>query len=201
MRLSLALALAAGLLAFQKATPAAAAVAVHTYQITSGTSSGSLSIGNITGGQLTVQFPGTTGTCPTCNTATLLSGYILGTLAMATFTPMVLSQFNPGTGTDAPNQFGGFRAGMWIRASYPLATSVAFSAFGALGTSFAGNVGQFSGAALNQIGTITTQGHEVFLPEPSSSGLLATAGFMLGAYALRRARPTRFADRKRTASN
>ena len=81
-------------------SPAGAAVAVYTYQITGGFSSGTLNVGNINGGEFSVRFTNapncgpSAGTCP----ATLLSGTVMGTAGTATFAPTTLSQLVQNTG-------------------------------------------------------------------------------------------------------
>lgn len=174
-------------------SPAEAAVTVYSYQITGGTSSGQLNIGAITGGGFTVQYTGAP--CAAC-TATLLTVQpLIGTMGMITLTAMAIPLFNPGAGHD----IAGYRGANFTRDDLFTQFSV-LHYFTRLSFTKAGNNPYISGSVVRgisyvdpnmNVGKITFTGHEVAVPEPSATALLGTAGLMLGAFALRRARSLR----------
>ena len=73
--------------------PASAAVATYSYQITGGSSSGSLSIGTVTGGSFAIQYPGLP--CTICSAVYLLSANVTGTAGTFGLTPVQISTLGP----------------------------------------------------------------------------------------------------------
>ena len=186
------------LLAALAPSPAAAAVATHTYQITGGTSSGFLNIGTVTGGSFTVQYPSTP--CNPCNGAlapSLLSGSISGTAGMMPLTPGFFSQ-------QGGRHTGSIRRGNWSFilsfANFPFSNgftrgSFAFEHFTASNYMRGGRFSSYyrhlfySTAFGGALGGLSFTGYEVsVVPEPAPAALLTAGALVLGAHLLRRAR-------------